>query len=368
MADRARVAFFLPALGGGGAERVMVRLANGLSERVDLSFLLGVAAGPNLAELGAGVNKVDFNVPRALLAITSLARYIRVVRPDAVMSTLDYANISLVMASRLAGRHRTRIVLRQANAISEFYKAAPGAKARVTPYLMKLAYRQADCVVAVSREARDELVSLIGVSPERVRLIPNPVDPIALAEKAKAPVEHGWIESPDLPVIIGLGNLRKEKDFANLVRAFAIVSKTLPSRLMLLGDGPERSNIEQLVRELDISDTVAMPGFVQNPYPYIAASSVLVLSSVSEGMPNSLLEAMALGVNTVSTDCGSGPREVLDDGAYGRLVPVGNPDAMADAIIGAIESPTDPETLRGGAARFAPDRIFDMYMDALLSK
>jgi len=135
---------------------------------------------------------------------------------------------------------------------------------------------------------------------------------------------------------------------------------------MLLGEGPERANLDSLVRDLGVADRVAMPGFVTNPYPYVARSSVLVLSSVSEGTPNSLLEAMALGVNMVSTDCGSGPREVLRDGEYGRLVPVGSPEAMAEAIVAAIHTPLSPEVIRSGALRFDPDKALEQYLEVLL--
>lgn len=364
MADKAHVAFFLPVLGGGGAERVMVRLANGLSSKVRMSFVLGSTSGQYMSEVGPHVNVVDLKTPRALLAITSVARYIKDEHPDAIMSTLDYANVSLLIASRLVRRRSTRIVVRQANAIEQFYRALP--KLRKMFFLMKSFYPKADGVVAVSREVGNELVNLIRVRSERVALIPNPVDPQALAEKARASLEHPWRNSSSEPMIIGLGNLRKEKDFTTLVRAFHAVRKQVPCRLMLLGDGPQRTEIEQVVRELGLGESVWMPGFVANPYPYVASASALVLSSESEGMPNSLLEAMALGTNVVSTDCGSGPREVLEDGKYGRLTQVGNPEDMAEAIVAAIRSPLDPETLRRGVDRYAPEKVLGQYLEFLL--
>ncbi len=155
-------------------------------------------------------------------------------------------------------------------------------------------------------------------------------------KKAKEPVEHPWFETGELPVILGVGRLMEQKDFPTLIRAFAKVLKVRPSRLVILGSGKERSRLNALVHELGLQNHVAMLAFQNNPYAYMTKAAVFALSSAWEGFGNVLVEAMAQGTPVVSTDCKHGPREILDHGKHGLLVPVGDSQAMAEAILNVL--------------------------------
>jgi glycosyltransferase involved in cell wall biosynthesis len=172
-----------------------------------------------------------------------------------------------------------------------------------------------------------------------MHILPNPVVTPDLASKAAEPLDHPWFRPGEPPVVLGVGRLSKQKDFATLIRAFDRVRRARGARLMILGEGPERAGLQALADELALSQDVALPGFASNPFAYMARAGVFVLSSAWEGMPGALIQAAACGAPVVATDCESGPREVLQDGRYGRLVPVGNPAALADAILSTLDQP-----------------------------
>jgi glycosyltransferase involved in cell wall biosynthesis len=198
---------------------------------------------------------------------------------------------------------------------------------------------------------------------EKIKVIYNPVITPELFAKAEEPLDHPWFRPGEPPVVLGVGRLTQAKDFPTLIRAFALVRKERPARLMILGEGEERPKLEALVRELGLEEDVALPGFVGNPYKYIARAGVFVLSSAWEGLPTTLVEALALGTPVVSTNCKSGPEEILEEGRWGRLVPVGNIEELAKAI---GESLSMPRLLNGGALdRFRVDIVVDRYLEVM---
>ncbi|HEY8363833.1 MAG TPA: glycosyltransferase, partial [Tissierellaceae bacterium] len=227
----------------------------------------------------------------------------------------------------------TRLVVREANTISVSSKNSLNFKARILPILMKFLYPLADAVIAVSEGVAKDLTQIIGLPAEKVKVIYNPVITPEIFKKAEEPIKHPWFAPGELPVILGVGRLTKQKDFITLIRAFDIVRKEYPSRLVILGEGEERPELEALVQELDLEQYVNMPGFVENPFSYMKKAAVFVLSSRWEGLPNVLIQALALGIPVVSTACPSGPTEILEKGKLGRLVPVGNEVIMAKAIL-----------------------------------
>lgn len=171
---------------------------------------------------------------------------------------------------------------------------------------------------------------------------------------------------------MGVGRLVKQKDFSTLVRAFALVQQRCPVRLMILGDVDKREpsikpQLEALVRELGLENEVALPGFVENPYNYMAKADVFVLSSIYEGFGNVVAEALATGTSVVSTNCESGPAEILENGKYGRLVPVGDAEALANGILATLSNPTDSEILQQRSQAFSVDRVVDQYLEVLNS-
>ncbi|HEY9651411.1 MAG TPA: glycosyltransferase, partial [Coleofasciculaceae cyanobacterium] len=317
------LAIFLTSLDGGGAERVLVNLARGFAEQsLSVDLVLVKAEGSFLSLVPPEVRVVNLNANRLLASLPSLVRYLKENRPTAMLSALEDSNIVALWSRFLAGVS-TRLVVSVHNTLSRESQHSTEIKRRISPYLARWFYSSADAIVTVSQGAADDLVGL-GFSPEEIQVIYNPVVTPELFEKVTEPLDHPWFEPSSPPVILGVGRLEKQKDFPTLIRAFALVQQQRPARLMLLGEGKERPYLEALVQELGIEEHVALPGFVDNPYAYMGKSAVFVLSSLFEGLPTVLIEAMAGGTRLVSTDCESGPAEILSNGQYGKLVRVGD--------------------------------------------
>ncbi len=327
------VGLYLPNLLGGGAERVTLHLAEGLlDEGLEVDLVLATAAGPLLDSVPSRVEVVDLGAPRTLASLPALARYLRRRRPDAFLSALNHANIVAVWAARLA-RYRAPLV------VAEHNDPAAGGRAtrreRRFRVLMRRAYPYAHRVVAVSRGVKDGLVDWVGLAPDSVRVIYNPVLTPAVCAAMEERPAHPFFGAGR--VVVGVGRLTRQKNFPNLLRAFARVRQRGDVRLILLGEGEERDALSRQVEALGLEEAVSMPGFVTNPYAYLATADLFVLSSDWEGLPTVLIEALAAGAAVVSTDCRSGPREILDGGRYGELVPVDDSEALAGAMLRALE-------------------------------
>ncbi len=343
-----RNALFLPSLAGGGAERVMVTLANGFVARAhEVDLVLAKAEGPYLSQLHPAVRVVDLNAPRVLAALPALVRYLHKERPKTLLSALDHANVVALLAKRLAGTD-TRVVVSVHSLPSRAFSSQgvqrATAKERWLPTAARLFYPQADAVVAVSKGVADDLERLIHVPRERIRVIYNPVVTPELFERAQEPVDHPWFAPGAPPVVLGAGRLTGVKNFSLLIEAFARVRANdagQEARLVILGEGEERGALERLVAVWGLEAEVWLPGWVANPYAFMAKSGVFVLSSLREGLSLVLVEALALKVKAVATDCEAGPAEVLGNGKYGKLVPVGDVGAMSQAITDALAAPAD---------------------------
>jgi glycosyltransferase involved in cell wall biosynthesis len=328
------VALFLPRLEGGGAERAMINLAGGLAAAGSaVQIVLAKATGPFLAEVPEGVAIVDLDSSSTIAAIPALIRYLRRVRPAVVMSTLAHANASAVIACKL-GCRGTRTYVREASTYP--MDLPPGLRGRVLSAILPFLYRKADGVVAVSAGVADHVIATFGIDPRQVHVIYNPVIGPSLFEMAKKGANHPWLSPGEPPVILAVGSLKRAKDFPTLLRAFASVRQIVRTRLIVLGEGEDRNDLEILAQTLGVKDDVSLPGFVSNPFPYMSAAAVFVLSSKTEGLPNVLIQALALGRPAVATDCPSGPREICAGNPRARLVPVGNPAAMAGAILESL--------------------------------
>jgi len=334
------VALFLPNLGGGGAERVTVNLARGLVEagqRVEL--VAASATGAFADRIPAEVRLVDLRAPRTAAALPALVRYLRAERPQVLLSALDHANVVAIVAARLAG-FRGGVWVAVHNDLVQ--GRAITLRTRASLALLGWAYRRASGVIAISDGVRRSIVDMAGVPESHIRMIYNPVILPEILERARERPEHPFLRDPGPHVVLGIGRLVREKNFALLLKAVAALGERCPVRLLILGEGEDRPILSRLVRELGLQDRVDMPGFVANPYAYLAHADVFVLSSDSEGLPTVLIEAMAVGTPVVSTDCPNGPREVLADGAHGELVPVGDVEALAAAIERSIAAGRRP--------------------------
>jgi glycosyltransferase involved in cell wall biosynthesis len=349
------IALFLPCLAGGGAQRVMVTFANELSTlglRVDL--VVGSAAGPFRAEISSAVSLLELGSPRAGRCLLPLVRYLRQERPDWLLSTLLRANIIAVAAQRLSGS-RTRVWLREATTPSRAFLAEPWWLGLGSRWALKFAYRQADGIVAPSQGVADDLCALTGAElRQKLHVLMNPIPTREISQLATAPLPQALSEIPK-PWIVGCGRLYGAKGFDVLIRAVAelqTLSELRPS-LIILGEGQDRASLVRLAAELGLAERTHFPGFVDNPFRVLGRAAVFVLSSHFEGCPNVLLQAMACGVPVVSTDCPSGPREILQHEAQGLLAPVGDAVGLARAIARQLEQPGDMRAVRARAEDFA---------------
>ena len=361
-----KVALFFHGLLGGGVERVMLNLATGFVRRgIAVDMVLGRAEGPLRPQVPPQVRIVDLRVKRMHRALPGLMRYLRTERPQALLSALDHSNVIALWARALA-RVPTRVVVSVHFDTSQVEAQARSLRDRFVRYWTAPFYPWAEAVVAVSQGVAEDLVHRTGLPRDKVRVIYNPVVTPDLFARAEAPLEHPWFSLGAPPVILGVGRLAKQKDFPTLIRAFARVRQVRPARLLILGEGEERAALERLVREEGLEKEVALPGFAENPYPFMKRAAVFVLSSRWEGLGNVLIEALALGRPVVATDCPSGPREILEDGRWGRLVPVGDDAALAEAILEALEAGQAPAGApQRMVERFGLDAVVEQYLDVL---
>lgn len=359
-----RLAIFVHALSGGGAERAMFNLACGFSAQgIPVDLLLLRAEGIYLSQLPAAVRLVNLGGGKLWQCFPALVRYLQYEKPPVMLSTLDDTNLAAIVARQFVGR-QTRLVVNVQNTISEDAKHATALKTRVMPLFSQWLLPWADAIVPVSHGVAEDLGHL-GIPAALIQVIPNPVVSPGLWEKAQEAVDHPWFAQGQPPVILGVGRLNQQKDFGTLIRAFAQLRQQRPARLMILGEGEEQQALMALIQDLSLSADVDLPGFVENPYAYMAKSSVFVLSSLYEGLPSVLIEAMATGVAVVATDCKSGPLEILDEGRFGRLVPIRDIPAMASAMAAMLDNPVAPETLRQRAMEFSLEQSLIQYAQVL---
>lgn len=360
-----KVCLVVPSLEMGGVERVLLNIAAGLLRHgILVDLVVSNARGLLRDSVPAGVRLIDLEVPRVLRSLPRLVKYLRMSRPDAIISAKDYQNIIVLWAVKMAHIPATVITTTHIDMAVE-RKNWKGLKSRVIPYLVRYCYPWADHVVAVSQGVRDSLAKVTGFPKSKIKVIYNPVVSRELLVKADEPLDHPWFAPGEPPVLLSVGRLTQQKDYPTLIRAVALVLRERPARLIILGEGEDRPQLELLIQELGLEQYAALPGPVENPYAYMARSAVFVLSSQFEGLPTVLIEAMACGCPVVSTDCPSGPAEILEGGRWGKLVPVGDESLLAKAIIQTLERPPDRELLRKRALQFSVDRAVQEYLDLL---
>lgn len=337
--DQDRVALFLPSLGYGGVERVMLHLAGGFSE---MGFAIDVvaadASGEFRGKVPSAVRVVDLGATRVASSLPALVRYLRATKPTVLIAAMTHCGAAALLARSMAGT-ATRVIVTEHAPLANVIDASRRLRVHAMRWVVRWLYPRADAVVAVSRGVARDIEALMRCPAGTVHVIYNPVVTPELLERGRATVEEEWFRAGAPPVVLAVGRLEPEKDFETLLRAFAQLRERRPARILILGEGSHRAALEQLARELGIQADVRLPGFCPNPYPYMRAASVLALSSRWEGLGIVLVEALALGTPVVSTDCPSGPREILRGGEYGALVPVGDSRAMAQALEQALHQP-----------------------------
>lgn len=362
-----RLAIFLPSLVGGGAERVSLNLASEVANRgVSVDLVVSQAVGAYASDVPASVRLVDLGTSRLSTSLPALVRYLRRHRPDAMLTVMSHANVVGTSAASLA-RTSARVVVSEHDTLSEVTARTVRRRARLMPILAAKVYPKADSIVAVSSGVADDLSAQTGLDRADIEVIYNPVITPEVEVAVRQSVDHPWFLPGQPPVVLGIGRLAPKKDFPTLLRAFARVRGQSPARLIILGDGPDRDDLAQLSRELGIEDDVSLPGFVDNPYAYLAAASTFVLSSRWEGLPTVLIEALYCGTPVVATDCPSGPREILADGRHGLLVPVDDVAAIAGGITRGIHGEL-PRPTEESWRPYELGRVTDQYLDVLFGE
>ena len=358
-----RLALFLPGLYEGGAERIILNLASGLTARgYPVDLVLARAEGPYLTQVPDPVRLIDLKAPRVLNSLPALVHYLHQERPIALLSAL-YANVIALWARRLCGTPR-RVIISEHNTLSSMAENQVDLRWKAFPKLARWVYPWADGIIAVSKSVADDLAQAARIPRDRIQVVYNPIVTSDLFEKSEAVLEHPWFKECEPPVVLAVGRLTSQKGFNILIRAFARLRKTRVVRLVILGEGEERPFLEELIKQLGLEQDVSLPGFMQNPYPYMVHASLFVLPSRWEGLPTVLVEALCLGTPIIATDCPGGSREILKDGQYGQLVKVDDPFMLADAMERGL-STKPPRPPRESWIPFDSKSVVDHYLSLL---
>ena len=357
------VAMVLPDLRPGGAERNALILAEvwaAMGIKVDLVVMQ--RQGALLADVPEGVSVVSLDVPRTRHVIKACASYLRDHQPDVALVNMWPLTVMCILAARQA-RCATMVATIDHNTLSKSYQHKGWLHRQLLRFSMRFIYPFAGVRIVVSRGVAEDLSQLSSIAVKDFTVIYNPVRSVE-SSATHADVSSHW-KSGSGKRIITVGSLKAQKNHALLMRAFAAMDAYPDAQLMILGDGELRSELERLACELGVEDRVAMPGFFSDPMPFYQSADLFVLSSDYEGFGNVIVEALACGVPVVSTNCPSGPAEILEDGRYGSLVPVGDAQALASAMADALQTVHDPAMLRERARAFSAEKIAARYLEIL---
>lgn len=367
-----RIAIYLYGLSGGGATRRTLALARGFREQgLEVDLVLIDAEGPLANSLPKGIRLRVLALPRAKFlfrtrrrklmgAVPSLIRYLQSERPDMLLSAANHAHLSALWAAKLT-QGKVPVVLRVSNHLTESHRRS---RENIRLRIARWCYGWADAAIGVSEGISQDLRAHVKSLQGKVVTVHNPTFEPQIETLAKVPVpaDFAWVFHQEGPVVLGAGRLTPQKDFATLIKAFARLRQRLPAVLVILGAGKQRRLLEQLSVQLGIAEDVIFPGFMHNPYAWMARADLFVLSSAWEGSPGVLIEAMACGCPVVSTRCPSGPEEILANGRYGTLVPVGDEEALTAAMLSTLSSPPAVELLKQRAREYSLPAAVEGYL------
>ncbi len=356
MINKPDLAFFFRSLGGGGAERITANLVKGFSDRgYKVDLVLTHASGSYLKELPSRVRvinlgeKTDQKIKSKRLSHSALKNLFKLVdylnhnQPRILITGTHFINEVGILA-KILSLFSVKVCVIEHTTISSESRFVEQRSSRILPWTIRLLYPWADYIVAVSQGVAKDLAEIGKLRLDKITPIYNPILTQNIDHLVQKNINHPWLQDQNYPIILGAGRFVAQKDFETLVHAFAQVRSQMQSRLVLIGGGLQKRRLQQLSQYLNIEKDVLLLDFVDNPYAWLAHASVFVLSSRWEGLPTVLVEALALEIPVVSTDCPSGPREILEGGKYGSLVPVGDISGMSEAIIEILQ----------GRVRFSP--------------
>jgi len=364
--DTPDLSIFVSFSGEGGVERMVLNLVNALAEKgLRIDLLLIRSDSRHLDEIHPSVRRIELGSGHTLTSLPPLIRYLKRVRPPCLLAAKDRAGRIAVIARALAGAKDTRLALRLGTNLTAAFAHKSAWRMRLRQLPIRLLYPRIDVIICVSEGVRRDTLAISCVDPDRVSVIRNPVITPRLLQAAEEPVPHPWLAQPDRPVVLGAGRLTLQKDFQTLLRAFAQLRTTRACRLIILGDGRERKSLLALAERLGIVEDLSLPGFTSNPYAYMRRADLFVLSSRWEGSPNVLTEAMALGTPVVSTDCPSGPDELLAQGSIAPLVAVGDWQGLAEAMARVLDNPPSQTQLSRAVQEYNAETSARRYLEIL---
>lgn len=361
------IALFFSSFRVGGVERTQILLAEELIRRgIEVDLVLVSAKGPLLKNIPTKARLVNLNVGHVSHSLFPLIQYLRNSRPDALIASQTHNNCLAIIAKALSFSSCNLVITEHTDREMVISKA--NLKEHLISVIARWIYPAANHIIAVSEGVAKSLQTTLSVPYSKIKIIHNPVIPSHFYKLTKENVNHKWFKQTEVPIIVAVSRLEPEKDIPNLLRAFSILLCYKQAFLVIIGDGSERLDLELLSNSIGISDRLFMPGYISNPYPFMSKADLYVLSSQREGLPSTLIEALACGLPIVSTNCPSGPAEILKNGKYGKLVPVGDSDALAEAMLEALNknnNKINAEILKKRATDFSVEKITDNLMELL---
>jgi len=344
----------------------MVNLANGfIAAGIKVDILVNAKPHTPLSyvPLDPKINVINHGYHK-YQAFGSLLRYLKEQKPTALLTAGHRYNTMGAWANKIS-KADTKIFLSMHENLSASCKRLGPFKQAFRHYSVRSLFAQTNGVISVSQGVGDDLVRL-GLPPNKSQVIYNPIADDQLIAQSKAAIDHPWFTTKTHPIILGVGRLEEQKDYPTLIKAFAVVHKQLDAKLVILGEGRERATLQTLINELKLQDAITLLGHVDNPFSYMKQSDLFVLSSVREGFGNVIAEALAIGCPVVSTDCPSGPNEILANGQFGMLVPMQSPEALGQAILSTLKAPLPSDTLRQRGSTFSVSSSVQHYLDYML--
>lgn len=362
---RDKIAFYFATSGHSGVDRAMHNLIPAVARRGYAVDLLHVRKhGPHFEEPPAGVRIIDLGASHVYNSLPAVVRYLRQENPVVMLSDKDRVNRTAFFA-RLLARVPTRLVFSSGTTLSIELAHRGFLDRTIQRWSFRHLYRRVSNVIVTSEGVKTDMADCTGLPLQHIEVVPSPVVPSELFSAALPKPGHPWFQEGEPPVVLAVGELARRKDFPTLIRAFAEVRKRQRCRLVILGRGRDREKLLALAGELDVAEDVALPGFEPAPYPYMAHAAVFVFTSLWEGLGFVIIEALAVGTPVVATDCPSGPREILQDGTYGRLVPVGDVNAVSAGIEKALTERPRREFLQQAAWPYEIENSTSAYLKAM---